>query len=1548
MFGIRGVSSEREEPFPFLITVDPERKVADLLGQACQRLRDILSEKDLKHWGDRLNRGEGASEVLHVVFDIRCERVSDGASPGKHSEDICFQVESTPEGWTLHIDYDPKRFDAPRIEAMAKVLQHIADQAISLPDRRLRELSLMDEAWSVRILAWSRGMRTPLPEELLIHRMFGRTAARYPDAIAVESDGVLYSYRDLDLRTNLLAHQLVRSYGIRPGQRVVVSLPPGASYVICILAVLKAGAAFVPVDPSLPESRIRFMVQAVETGHIISFDDPGIDGICHIPFVSTDDPVETGAPSVDIGPEAPAYCLFSSGSTGQPKAIAIPHRSFACIFDNHLRLLGMTPTDRVLQRASLSYLMSLAEIFHALFSGATLVIASADQRNDIGRFIRENGITVAAMTPSLTSTIDASDLACLRILFQAGESASATDSLRLARNIRVCNGYGSSEANTTAWVELSGSASLTDPLPIGRPLDNVDNYILDPFGHLVPPYMAGDMHVGGVGVGLGYLSRKELTAERFIPSPFESSGILFRSGDRVFRDDEGMAYFLGRSDDQVKVRGYRIEPAEVAQAIESHAGVERAVVLPEQESVGTWRLIAYLRLRVGAQVSKNDIRRHVSSLLPEYMVPSGFATVSEIPLLPSGKVDRVRLREIGAQSGLDEDDGELIKTLTEHALAAIWTEMLGVPVRYRDANFFQLGGHSLIAMRLSGRIRKEYDVTVTLPEIFSDGHLGRLAARIDTERRLRTVEDKGGISGLGFLQPIPSVTQELQDVSTDGSVYPASHMQEALWRLGRSQTGILWVRIPTIMYRMHGRLDMAALQYALDMLMASQPTLRTVFFERGGELFQQVKEQMHVPLERSDGKDCSIQELLPTDEFLTRPFDMAKGPLIRAGVISLDDDTHYFRILIHHIVWDGYSIPLILRELSRCYNGFKAGEPVAPVVHGQGQGEYAQAERRWLQTDEGKASLRYWMGRLDLGGLGHPWPFAELRGSVSGRGTAENGPVEYVLSPELSRRIRSFSARRGSSVFHFLMGSYVMTLQGLLPGRAVTVGMVVNMRRTSEELGLVGCLINTLPVTMAAHGPQTIEEYLTLSDHQIDNAFRHDRIPGRLALKEWGIRRGINRHLAPNTLFNFIEAGQDAVNFEGLTTERVSFGQSTPRSDLYILSSSFSSPGKDAPIRLFVSFKEESQCRAQVVSLLDAWVSVMRHCTDGEVIEVGGTIEGPKWVYAFAGESGGFDAHARFHRMAETLGEGFRMQVLPDPEASFGLLPGIGMKQQADGHAERIMRRSRQGKGWLLGEGLGAIDAFAVACALQSGGMEEVGLILLDPEEPSGPAQAMTASREAIDAYERMPERTGRLMEWLFDMHLRVAASGLLKGWTHPMPNSKSQVYRAALAYGLFDPAGYRARHGDRGGTDEELIRHYLKEGWTSGAHPSDRFHTHRYRHMAEGFQPGGDEPLLHALLFGMRGIAGRRRILDAMARPMEASDILSARTHLRVEAFEPGMFRGDVHLLTTSPDEAAAAAWGRWVQGCVHCHVAADGGSPDGHSESTAEIVRRILTLPG
>ncbi|NDC78456.1 MAG: hypothetical protein EBZ67_11375, partial [Chitinophagia bacterium] len=544
------------------------------------------------------------------------------------------------------------------------------------------------------------------------------------------------------------------------------------------------------------------------------------------------------------------------------------------------------------------------------------------------------------------------------------------------------------------------------------------------------------------------------------------------------------------------------------------------------------------------------------------------------------------------------------------------------------------------------------------------------------------------------------------------------------------------------------------------------------------------------------------------------------------------------------------------------------------------------------------------------------------------------GSFEFVLPSALTRQIRSLSLERGSSIFRFLLGSYFLTLQGLLPGRSVTVSMPVKARKTPEEFEQVGCLINSLPVTMAANGPMSISEYLALSDRQIDDALRHDRVPGLLLLQKWRMRRGINRYVAPKTIFNFLEAGDDSFHLNGLLLERVSLGDSR-----------LSFMGEDALIRLFVRFHKEKLSRAQVEVLMDSWISVMRHCVEGAVFATYGTAEITKTVYAFAGGAGGFDEHARLHRMEEGPGEGFRIQVLPDPEAGFGRLPGRGVKELARGYAEMIQETAPQGRIWLMGEGLGAIDAFAVGCALQEAGLDDVGLILVDPVAPTPSTRNYKAVSAAIDAYGRIPERVSHVQETLFDIRLKAATSGPLRMRLHPVPRSRRQVWRSAMAYDLFDPESYRERYDPASKeTAQELFHRYLNEGWQAGHHPSEGFQAVRYGALEEAFTPGMDEPVLHALWFGMRTARTRRRILEGLGRPLERSELLSARSRLRLEGYKPGLFQGHVYLVMTGEvqETDVRGQWQAMVKGELYLYTLHRQSHPD--AEVLTEILRECL----
>ncbi len=743
-------------------------------------------------------------------------------------------------------------------------------------------------------------------------------------------------------------------------------------------------------------------------------------------------------------------------------------------------------------------------------------------------------------------------------------------------------------------------------------------------------------------------------------------------------------------------------------------------------------------------------------------------------------------------------------------------------------------------------------------------------------------------------------------------------------------------------YRIKGKVDMHALRSALDMLSASQPALRTVFFERDGEVFQLVKTNLPILLEPIKPNAAGSLEWLPDDEFISRPFDLENGPLIRVGFMSRDEDSHVLCIIMHHIIMDGHSNALAVRDLSRFYNEAIAGRPLVPDENGNGVGEDAQKEKEWLASEEGKAAIDYWKGRLDLGGMGHPWPVESRHRKVLSTVNQPPGILDIELDADLSRRIRLLTASKGSTVFRFLLGTYLLSLQGLLPERAVTVAMPVNLRRTPEELKLIGCLIGSLPLTMEANASESAEEYLILVERIFQDAFRNVRVPGPMIIDEWRSQRGIKPDVGQKTFFNFKKTGKVSLNLHGTTSERIMSRKMFSSADLDIELDAESPHDSESPLRLALNFDEKRLSRSQVEWLLEVWISVMRYCTEESF--KAGVGEGVHLheVYAFAGGTGGFDEHACFHRLGEYLGGGWRVKMMPDPESSFGRLPVKGVRETTRIHAERIAHASDGGKVWLLGEGIGGVDAHAVACALQSSGVADLGLILFDSLAPGGLVQSGRCDVSAVESYWKLPERLGKLAEGLYDLRLRAAVR--LNGMTYPVPLSRLQVFRASLAYGLFDSAFYGSRYGFVDRPVREMFDDYLGGGSKSSRLSSGWFHAHRYRAVNEVYVPGTDDPVLHALLIGMRQRNLRRKLVGMSRESLGLDDVVSARSFLRMVSYSPCSFRGEVHVVTSRVHEGQAPdlGWGRHVEGVVRCR-SVDAGV-ELKTEAFAGVMRSIL----
>ncbi|MBW3549148.1 MAG: amino acid adenylation domain-containing protein, partial [Actinobacteria bacterium] len=766
------------------------------------------------------------------------------------------------------------------------------------------------------------GAATTSTGPLTLVELVEATVARSPGAVAVVAGHQSLTYAELHDRAEALATSL-RRLGVGPDVLVGICVERSLDMAVGLLGILRAGGACLPLDPTYPPDRLAFMLDDAAApvllttrrleprlpngpARVVCLDDAGGDGR------PTGDPGKMGEPAAPPGLDDVAYVIYTSGSTGTPKGVLLTHRGLTLHALAAARLYDLGPGDRVLQFCSIGFDVSIEELFCTWATGGTVVMRPDDMPL-LGRewldWLHRRRITVLNL-PTAYWQEWVRDLAtrqeavpeAVRLVIVGGEKASA-EAYRTwlevgGRRARWVNAYGPTETSVmaTAYAPAPGAplAEGADP-PIGRPLPDVSAHVLDAEGQPVPPGVAGELHLGGPAVARGYLRRPELTAERFVPDRFDDrpGARLYRTGDLVRALPSGELEFLGRLDDQVKVRGFRIELGEVEAAVAAHPEVAEAVVTAREDAPGDKRLVAYV-VPAGAAPgagapTAGDLRRFLAIRLPGYMVPSAVVALDAFPLTPHGKVDRQAL-PAPAPNG-DGRDGARAqpRSPTERAVAAVWEEVLGLDDVGVDEDFFDMGGHSLLAAQVVARLRESSGRHVPLTAIYESPTVAGLAAAVDAAASASSAGERtepsagAGDEGAPPLAPVPRPA---------GGRLPLSVPQELMWRLevDASPPGLYNV---TALHRFPGAVDADALRQALDHLSQRHESLRTTFPVRHGEPVQRIAPELDVPLEVEDASGDSPERVEQRLEDLARqPFSLADGPLVRTKLLRLGPGEH--------------------------------------------------------------------------------------------------------------------------------------------------------------------------------------------------------------------------------------------------------------------------------------------------------------------------------------------------------------------------------------------------------------------------------------------------------------------------------------------------------------------------------------------------------------------------------------------------------------------------------------------------------------------------------
>ncbi|HLL81025.1 MAG TPA: amino acid adenylation domain-containing protein, partial [Longimicrobium sp.] len=977
----------------------------------------------------------------------------------------------------MEIGFFRDRLSVGGAERIAGHWARAVEQLVVHPDRRLGELELVSPEERGRVVVeWNR--TDVLSDEAPVHE---RISARDPGTLAVRGEGGELSYAELDARANRLAH-LLRARGVGPESRVGVLLERGPDLVVSLLAVLRAGGAYVPLDPEYPAERLAFMLRDSAAALLLTHASlTGILPDAPCPVLRLDEePVDASPsepPASGVHPENLAYVIYTSGSTGTPKGVGITHAALS----NHMawmqRALPLSAEDRVLLKTPASFDASVWEFWAPLLAGATLVVARPGGERDaayLARTLAEEEITILQAVPTLAAAlVEEPGLdACrtLRRLCCGGEALSPRLCARVHERLpgaEVVNLYGPTEVTIDAAAHRVARGT-GGAVPIGRPVDNTRAYVVDRGGEPVPAGTWGELLLGGAQLARGYLGRAALTAERFIPDPFSGrpGARLYRTGDRARWRANGVLEYGGRVDEQVKVRGHRIEPGEIEAALLAHPDVAEAAVVAAGEAEEK-RLVAYLVARAAAAPPVDAVRAHARSALPAHMVPGDFVWLDELPRTPSGKVDRRAL------SGRRTPDHAHLapRTPTEEVLAAIWTEVLGLERVGVEEDFFALGGHSLLATRVVARAQSALGVELALRTVLERPTVASLAEHADELRR----------EGAGLaLPPIPR--HEGADAA------PLSFGQERLWFLERLAPGRPTYHVP-LAVRLRGALDAAALERAVEALAQRHEVLRTRIVERADDVMQ-VADGAGLSLVVEDaGSEAALREAMRAE--LARRFDLAAGPVARARLWRIADGEHVLQFTMHHIATDGWSGGVLLRDLGALYTAYAQDRAPELAPLPVRYSDFARWQREHLQGERVAGQLAYWSERLD-GHAALELPTDRPRPRVA---SGEAGMAERQLDGSLLQSLRAVERQERCTGFMVLLAAW-QALLGRMSGQDdVVVGSPIAGRTRPELEGVAGFFVNTLALRCDLSGDPTFRELLGQVRETTLGAYQHQELP---------------------------------------------------------------------------------------------------------------------------------------------------------------------------------------------------------------------------------------------------------------------------------------------------------------------------------------------------------------------------------------------------------------------------------------------------------------------
>ncbi|WP_107666521.1 non-ribosomal peptide synthetase [Cyanothece sp. BG0011] len=1082
--------------------------------------------------------------------------------------DLSLNMEETEEGLWGMFEYKTDLFEAETIQRMVGHFLTLLNNILFHPRQSIQTLDLLTELEKQKLLIKWNKTDANYPKNDCLHQLFERQVNQTPHTIAVEFDNEKLTYSQLNEKANQLAYYLQVS-GVKPNDLVAICMERSLEMVIGLLAILKVGGTYIPLDPAYPSERINYILEHSQVEVILTQSKEGnppypplVRGegqpplpplskggeargksrtIIEVDTLTLNSELRTPNPEPRT-PQDLAYIIYTSGSTGKPKGVEISHQAIVNFLWSMAQQPGINPHDVLLSVTTLSFDIAGLEIFLPLITGAKVVLVSGETAMDgvaLSEKIDQCHASIMQATPATWQMlIDAGwkGKKDLKILC-GGEALSQT----LAKDLLIKSGelwnmYGPTE--TTVWSMIQKIESA-DNITIGRPINNTQIYILDNHLQPVPVGVPGDLYIGGDGLARGYVNRPDLTEERFINSPFFQGGSreqgvrekIYKTGDLAKYLPSGKVEYIGRSDYQVKIRGFRIELGEIESQLNQHSALKNAVVIAKKEASGINRLVAYYIPKQPDNITREELRSYLKNKLPDYMIPSAFISLDEFPLTPNGKIDRKALPE--PNKTFTDKTFTPPNTPIEKELVSIWQEILGVKLSIND-DFFTVGGHSLLATQVISRIRQQLNIEISLRSLFEYPTISQLSQVINNHKTTA----KSSIKKVSREQPLP-----------------LSFAQQRLWFLDQFDPGNHSYNMSGAI-QLQGQLNEEALEKSINEIVRRHEALRTTFKTNNGQPIQVINSQVYIFLEKEnlelvseEKKEEKIKEIAIQET--ETPFNLEQDTLLRTKLLKLEEKSYILLFSLHHIIFDVWSSGVIVKELSSLYQAFCQDKPSPlpelPIQYA----DFAYWEQQWLQGEILEQESQYWLEKL-----GH-FPtlnLAEINKKlrkIPGQNLS-NTSQSFTLSPTLSEQLNKISQQSGVTLFMTILAAFNVLLYRYTKEDDLVIGTDVANRNHKETEALIGFFINIILLRNDLSGKPTFRELLSRVRETTLEAYAHQDFPFAKLVELLQPERSLDQTPLFQVLLVFQNAPVPPLELSDLTLKPVQLYEGEARFDLVL------------------------------------------------------------------------------------------------------------------------------------------------------------------------------------------------------------------------------------------------------------------------------------------------------------------------------------------------------------------------------------------------------------